>query len=261
MAFTFFYENQINTTTQITPSTGTNTAGFLFDGLVNEVYQSSGDGSDLTTTTLTIEFVSTQNASNIVLQNINLKSFKIYYNSNSANLFSLTSDGVNTGTSEWSNNSTTNLYLQFATNSVKSIIIEATATMISDAEKTIGEMFILDKRYEFIKDPSAKEYKVQINRKEFSHEMSDGGIAVYRIAEKFKTNITRKYIEKSEYDDLKTIWQDGDPIVFCPEPTGTSWNNNIYTVNWIGAFTFEQYIDNYKGNGYRGQIQLREVAT
>src|SRR5210317_1155711 len=134
----FLSLNSVNTTTQITVSTNSNTGRF-FDRRQSEQYISSGDNNDATTTTITIEFTSAQIIDRIALENINWKGFKGYYNSNSANLFSITS--ADTGTMSYTQNSQTNMYFKLADEkSCTSISFEVTTTMSANEEKKCGQI-------------------------------------------------------------------------------------------------------------------------
>jgi len=254
------YANFLNTTTMVSVSTGTDTSSFLFDRESTNSFQSNGDNSDLTTTTLTVNFTSTEIVDRIILQNINLKSFKVYYNSNSANVFSITS--ALTGTTEWTGNSATSLYLILeSAKTIGSLTIEATSTISANEEKKIGELWLTQNLLTFDQNPQAKGYKAETERKEWTHEMSDGGTVIYALSDKFSTRIKRKYVDQDEYDTLKTIHKIWDAIVFVPFPTGTAWNSEIYEVTWVGPFTFETYADNYKENGFTGSIRLQETPN
>jgi hypothetical protein len=48
-------------------------------------------------------------------------------------------------------------------------------------------------------------------------------------------------------------------LVFTPFPTGTSGNGDIFEVNWTGSYDFEQFSSNFKDNGFKGQLRLRET--
>jgi hypothetical protein len=258
MEMEILYKNYYNTTTSVYVSTNTDYAQYLFDREKSQQYQSSGDNSDATTTTIRVDFSAAKNVDRIALQNINLKSFKMYYNSNSANLFSLSS--ALTGTSEWTQNSATSLYLILAaTVSVTSVWIEATATTNANQEKKIGQFWISGQWYQLERNPSAKNFKAKKERKEYKHEMSDGGTATYVVADKYAVDIRLKYWSSTGVSTLEEIHEDYDPLVFVPEPTGTAWDGQIYECNWISDFTFKEYSNNYKGNGFSGRIRLRET--
>lgn len=253
-------DNFVNTTTMITASQGgTSGAGFLFDRKREKQF-GSGDASDATLTTIQIDFDSTLTSiDRIGLENMNFKKFKVYFNSASANLFSLTS--ANTGTSSWTQNSETSLYmiLQSATSFI-SMFIEVSSTMVAAQEKKIGQVWVAQKQFQFSNNPTAKEYKVDIARKEFVHNMSDGGTAIYVISNNWKADIKKTFVNESDHDDLKDIHDDWNPLVFTPFPTGTNWDSRIYACNWVGAWDFDNYSSNIKGNGFQGTIRLREVA-
>lgn len=251
--------NWLNTTTMLTVDTGTASALYLFDRKSTQTWQSIGDNSDATTSTIRIEFTSAKNIDRIVLQNINWKGFRIYYNSNTSNLFSLSST-CPTGTSQWNTNSATSLYLMLAaTTSVSVVTIEVTTTAISNAEKYCGEIWVASQYLQFVDNPSAREYKVSYDRKEYTHEMSDGGTAVYFIQDNYFADIKRTFVDTSEYEELRGLHTLYTPFLFVPFPTGTSWDGKIFEVNWIGDFEFETFSDNYTGNGYSGTMRFRET--
>ena len=258
----FLSLNSVNTTTQITVSTSSNTSRF-FDRRPSEQYTSSGDNDDTTTTTITIEFTSYQDVDRIALENINWKGFKAYYNSNSANLFSLTS--ADTGTAEWTQNSQTNMYMKLeVTVSCTSVIFEITTTAIADQEKKCGQIWVMEQQFALDNNPDAKSYKPKINRKEYAHKMSDGGITTYFINDPFSAQIKLKYVSQTVYDNLKTLYDSKTPFVFVPFPTATNWETNftvarIYEVNWIKAFDFEQFANNLTTLGHKGTIRLAET--
>lgn len=254
----FLYRNYFNTTTMsIVSQGGTSSVSNLIDRRIGKKF-GSGDTSDATTTTISVEFSSAQDVDRIILQNINLKSFLIYYNSNTANKFSVTS--ALTGTTAWSTNSETSLYLMLAaTTSIDSIQIAASTTISANAEKQIGQFWVTRQYMEFDYDPTAKNYKASYDSKEYVHTMSDGGKSMYRVDEKFKSDIKRQYIESTEHDDLKDLYDETDGFVFTPEPTGTSWSNDIWECIWIGDFDLT-WTQNYKGTGFNGTVRLRETA-
>lgn len=255
----FLRANYLNTTTMITVDSGSDSSYALFDHKPTEYFTTSGDNSDLTTCTIRIEFTSAKNIDRIVLQNINWKGFRFYYNSNTANTFTFDSTCPTT-TSEWNQNSATSLFLKPAATTTCTIItFEITTTAIANAEKYCGEMWFSEKLLQLDHNPTAKDYKVKIGRKEYNHEMSDGATAVYYIQDNFSADIKLNYVDSDEYENIKDIHDLNTAFTFVPEPTGTAWNNKIYDVNWIGDFDFEQYATNVKDNGYNGTIRLRET--
>ena len=257
----FLDQNGLNTTTMVFVNNGTDTAQYLFDRDLSTKFQSSGDNSDATTTTIRIDFGTPQNLSRIVLQTLNFKGFKVYYNSNSANL--ITPLNADTSSSWWSGNSDTSKYLMFSTiSSVDSIFIEATTTISANEEKQLSQFWITDKRLVLTDNPTAKDYKPLKKPKQFIHRMSDGGSAVYTIDDKFNTSIKMDYVSTAVHDLIEGLYDDWNPIVFTPFPTGTSWDGKkIYEVNYIGNFEFDQYQHDFKGLGFKGKIKLEETPN
>ncbi len=254
------YMNYLNTTTMITIVSGTSSVSYLYDRGSDLQYQTSGENGDAIVSTIRIEFPTAQNVSRICLENINLKSFKIYHSSNSANL--LTLQNAATNASSWAQNSETSLYLIFATVSASIFTLVATTTIIPNEEKKIGEFWFLNKCYSFENNPQSNDFEPSSYRKEYRHELSDGGVCTYVIQDNFKCNIKRKYVSNSERSSLKTLHQLYNSFVFVPFPTGTAWQDeplSIYAVNWIGDFGFNQYTDNIKGNGFSGSMRLEEL--
>lgn len=259
------YANYLNTTTMIgcysgvTTTIGDTSFANLFDRDSSSQFQTVDVDTNATAATLTIEFDSPKNLTTIVLQNTNLKYLLPYYNSNSANKFSLTVITEGTLTGQWFQNSSTNLYLNFATTTVNSVQIYMAQTFPAVEEKKIGELWLLEKILRFTDNPSAKQFKPKINRKEYDHEMSNGGISTYILAENYSADIQRTFVTETEKNTLKTIYNIWEPIVYLPNPTGTSWDTFIYETNWIGDFEFVEYSDNYRDNGFSGRIRLRET--
>ena len=129
----FCYASYFNTTTMASITSGTTSVANLFDRKNNTFYRSSGFNDDTTATTIRLDLGTSQNINRIVLEGINWKSFKIYHSSNTANTFTLLN--APTTASDWTGNSTTNMYLEFATVAAQIITIDATTTMVANQEK------------------------------------------------------------------------------------------------------------------------------
>lgn len=257
MSMTFYRSNFVNTTTMLTVTTGSTTVANVFDRKYDTQYASSGDASDATTTTLGIVFTTSKNISAIVLENINVKGFRVYYNSNTANTFTLLNG--DTTVSYWSQNSCTSMMLMFATVSVDSVCIDMSTTIIANSEKKVGEVWVLEKYHEFTYNPDSAGYDPSFYRKEYKHEMSDGGIVTYFIQDNYRAKVKRKYVDPSEYATLLAMYRLYDTLTFVPFPTGTSdWDETIYAVNWVGDFDFA-YTTNVPDNGYSGTINIQEI--
>lgn len=253
----FCYPNYLQTTTNVSITSGSTTVANLFDRKSSTYYTSVGLNNDTTACTIRIEFSGTKNVNRLVLENINWKSFVIYYQSNTANKLALLN--APTTTSEWSTNSTTSMLLKFATVSASIFTLAATTTMVANKEKEIGGLWFLEQVYSFTDNPEAKEYDPNIEQKQYKHEMSDGGASVYFIQDNFKANIKRKFVSDTERKSLWSLYTYHSPLVFIPFPTGTSWDGGIWEVNWTDKFDFNQYYQNVKDNGFTGQIKLEET--
>lgn len=259
MKMEFLDQNFINTTTQITVPSGTSTVANVFDRSSAQ-WSSYGQDTDTTAVTMTVAFDATMTVNRVALQNINLKGFKIYYNGTTTN--ALLCDGApDTTTASYTGNSSTNLYFYFSSTAMTSLTIVATSTMVANQEKKIGELWITAQEAQLEYNPSARDYTAKIDRKEFAHEMSDGGQAVYVLSEKFVATIKLEYVSSTLRDSLYDLYTKWDEFVFAPFPTGTSWDGRIYEVNWTGDFDFEAFTDNTYGNGYTGTIRIKETPS
>ena len=256
----FLNSNFFDTTTLASCTTGSTTVSYLFDRDRTTQFQSSGDNDDATTTTFEVVFPSVKEIDRIVLQNINTKSFHLYYDAVTANRFSFTSAG--TGTSAWSQNSATNLYLKLVSiKTISSLHIQMTATIDADEEKKVGELWITSELLTLEHNPNSSQYKPKFDRKEYTHNMSDGGVSHYIVDKSFICNMKLAYQSDSMTSVLLDIYEDADPFVFVPFPTGTSWEGrHIYEVNWVGDYDFLQPSKNdYSDYGWSGSLQLRET--
>jgi len=258
MNMEFLYVNEINTTSMMSVTTGTDTAQYLFDRRPEKQYQSSGDASDSTATTIDITFSETITTDRILLQNMNLKDFTIYYNATTTNQF--VPQNALTATSDWSSNSETSLYLYLSSlTAITSLSIVASATIVSAQEKKIGQLWINSQITQLPNNPDSKGYKAALPRKEFPHSMSDGGTALYVLQENYKADVKLSYQGSTITSALKDLYDLWSPFVVTPFPTGTSWDSKTYEVVWVGVWDFEQYSDNYITNGTKGILRLRET--
>lgn len=252
------YKNIVNTTSLIYVNNGTANVTYLLDRKDDLQFASVGDNDDNTTTTIRVDFTSSENIDHIAISNCNWKSFKIYYNSNSANV--ITPIGMATNTSVWQTNSDTYLYIYFATTACQSVFFEVTATMVANEEKKCGDLYIGKRYLQFDQNPSSKGYKVKIQRKEYVHEMANGGWSMYVLDNSYFADIDLDYVPASMTARFWSLYQEDTEFVFVPFPTGTSWNGQIYEVNWIGEYSFDQPSDNhYSDAGYSGKLKLRET--
>jgi hypothetical protein len=192
--------NYLDTTTLINVSSGTDTSSYLFDRNLVTYYQSSGRNTNTSGVTIGVTFAASKNISRIALQGSNLKDFTIYYNSNTANTFNLTNCA--TTVSDWSQNSSTAIFLKFNTIAVTSVFILCTGTMAGGDEKQIAQFKIMDLNFAFSNNPDIKGYNPKLNVKEVEHEMSDGGITKYTFGDAFQTSIKLEFQSDTMYNHL-----------------------------------------------------------
>ena len=258
MNMEFVYTNYLNTSTMLGVSSGTDSVAYLFDRKTATQYQTSGMTG--VSCNITITLPNTISIDHLILQNINLKQFKVYYNNTTTNLFTLTSAA--TSVSEWSNNSETSLYLYFPTTNVLTCHIQMDNTIVANEEKKVGEIWITKKYLQFDYNPDYKEYQPQLTKKEYVHEMSDGGWVIYSIQNNYQASIKMDYVSYSQTSLLKNLYDEYSAFVFVPFPTGTGWTGElekIYEVNWSGVWNFDKLSFNTRDLGYNGTIALRET--
>lgn len=245
----FLHENLINTTTQFKVDSNTGSVQNLFDKNISKRYNTSGYNSD-TSTNISIEFGSNTVIDHIILQNHNLKGFRAFYNSVTANsLFTITQ------------NSATSTYHSFNTTTVTSVQLQIDTTQTGSTEKSLGE-FMVTRRdvVAFERNPSVENFDPTIARKQIKVEMPDGGIQLYNIKDKYKAKLKFKYITESFRDNLLSVYTTALPFIFVPFPTATGWSGAASEVVWTGPFDFN-YSDNAKSQGYEGQIVLEQTPS
>lgn len=255
----FLSSNYINTTTVVAVDSGTLTVDNLFKRDKTFQYVSESFNNDLTTSSMTINFDSTQTVSRIGLLGMNAKEFNIFYDGLTANTFAITSTSATT-TSQWSTNSETSMYLKMTSVDCTSVTFDFKATQTANSEKAIGYIAIADTQIVFPRVPTSKNWKPKFNPKEVIHKLSDGGIRIHAIDEKFSTSIKFKYIEKSFRDNLKTVWDDKSSFLFTAFGTSTSWDEILFEVVWSGKFDFYEYTQDSKTENFSGSINLNEVS-
>ena len=255
----FINENLINTTTQLSLDSNTVSAANVFSQDSLEQYISDGYNDDLTTTSITITFGTTTQVSKIALLDHNLKDYTLFYNGSTANTFSLTTTGATT-TSDFSANSETSQFLFANTVSVSSITLDMSKTMSANAEKAIGRLIVSDLLLDFERIPSSKNYKPKKDMTSVIHKMSDGGVRMQYVSDKFDVSIKYKHISRSFRDNLKTVYDTRDNFIFVAFPTSTGWDKVIFDCLWVGSFDFFQYSDDATDAGYSGTIRLSEAT-
>jgi hypothetical protein len=249
-------QSYLETTTQIIVSSNTITGEYLIDPEVRRQFISSGDNSDLTTTTIRINFDSTQTIDRIALMENNVKGMNIFYNGVTANTFVLTNP---TTASQFTNNSATNLYLACTPVACTSVTFDLKTTMTANSEKAIGHLYLGANESTFSRLPSAGNYTPIIDAKELIHILSDGGTRRQTVQTKWAVKLKFSYVSETFRSQLYEIYNDFAPKVFVPFGTGTAWDGILFEANWIGDFNFNKYSDDSQGTGFEGSIELKET--
>lgn len=252
----FLSQTYLETTTQISVNSSTVTASNLLNPDVRYQYVSDAFDNDLTTTTLTITFDSTQSVDRIAIMETNAKKINVYYNGATANTFALTNP---TTVSQWTSNSATNLYLSANPVNCTSVTFDIYSTQVANSEKAVGYIYIGSNELTFPRIPNASGYKPVRDPKDVIHELSDGGTRRQLIQTKWSTKLKFQYIDESFRDDLKEVYDTLSPKVFVPFGTGTAWDGILFEANWVGNFDFYQYSVDASSSGFSGTIDLKET--
>lgn len=249
--------NSINTTTQFTTPAGvggTATIVNMFDRDTRTQWQAGNDG-DGTSASFNITFDVTQTVSEIIFRNWNARSFDVT-RYNAGTLITVTGAEISVTA-----NSLTNYYATLATAAVTTITVQIHTTIVADEAKEIGEMLVTRLLYDFASDrlPAAAEYKPAIAKRQIVHEMSDGGVSVYNVKNKFAAEIEMRFVPTATEQTLRSIYDQQDPFNFVPLDTTTGWDGNMAECNWIGDYEFLEFSDNAPANGYTGMVRLRQT--
>lgn len=242
----FHRSNYIDTTTAFTvDAVNTGTVQYLIDKNLKLGFSTVGY-TGATTTTIVASFTANKVISHIFLQNHNLKDFSVYYNGTTTNsLFSTTT------------NSATSTYISFNSVTTQSITLLIRDAITSGQEREIGELVVTERLYQFERNPSIEDFKYRLDRKQIRHVMPDGGVVLFNIRDKYKSDLKLEFFSQTSYNTLFDIFDNADPLYFLPEPTTTAWNGNGYPVVWSGDFDL-RYAINVKSAGYNGKITLEE---
>lgn len=246
----------------MTITSGTLTVSNILTRDLSFQYVTDGFNNDLTTSSITITFDSTQTISRIAMMGMNLKEFNLFYDGVTANAFSFTTTAATT-TSQFSTNSETSMYFKCSTIQSNSITLDMKATQAANAEKAIGLLYLGNLKLDFEttgRNPSADGYNPNYKQKQVVHKMSDGGSRLQTIDEKFNCKLNYKHIDTTFRNALRTVFDTRDSFQFVPFGTSTSWDLIFHHVVWTGGFNFFKYSDNAIQAGFSGDILLKEVT-
>lgn len=244
----FLKQNKYETTTSIKVDSNTGTVDYLMDRRLSLGYASSGYNST-TSTIISIEFGTPVVLSHVLIQNHNLKQFRGFYNSSTANsLFTTTQ------------NSATSSYYSFASVTVSSIQLQMDDTIQGSVEKSVGEFVVSERRLQFERNPSAGNFQPKKSLTRIFHDMPDGGVTAFVISPKFKADLSWRFVSNSMGSILQTVYEEAKPLYFLPYPTTSAWDGQACECLWTNDFDFV-YGENSKTQGQNGSIVLRETAS
>lgn len=252
------YANFLQTTTQVTVTTGTTSVANIFERDLRYQYASENAGTDATTTSMTIRFNETLLVERIALLGMNLKGFEIFYNGLTANTFALTSTS-DTTTLNYASNSATSKYWQVTPVNCTSVTIDMKTTISPNAEKAIGFIAISRVRSDFDKIPTAQGYNPVIIPEQYVQNISDGGKRIHTVSNKFQVSISFENIIETFRNELKSVYDTFDEHIFVAFGTATGWDEILYEVVWPGNFNFYKFSDNFVNAGFSGSIELWEA--
>lgn len=243
----FLGQNLIHSTTLIMVDSASNTVEYLIDRNPSTQYETDGYAST-TATIIGIDFSSPTIITNIMIQHHNLKEFRLFFNSVTANSIGL-----------FTSNSDTSTYTTFASVTVSSVQLQMDSAMTS-AEKAVGQFVLAEKQLVFNRNPEIKSFKPLIDRIQVRHKMADGGITLHNIKDKYKVQMKFTYIEESFYNSLLDIYEAASPVYYVPFPTTSAWLGNAYEMVWSKGFDFK-YATNTRAIGYSGKLILEETSN
>ncbi len=253
-------KNFANTTTQFTVSEETATVANVMMSDPRFQWATSTFTDDATTASMRIAFDVTTAVDRIALVGHNLKTFKIFYNDVTANVFSLES-GAGTSTANFSTNSSTSQYFKVPTAvNCTSITIDMTSTITPNQNKAIGYLVVSEKITSFSgRVPSANNYKPALNTQAVVHQLSDGGTRIQTVEDKWGVKLGFDFLDRTARDELRTIFDDHDEIVFAAFGTTSGWDGLVFPCVWLGGFDFYAFSDNASDSGFSGTLTLVET--
>lgn len=251
MSMLFLRKNELNTTTMVVvDAVNTSTVTYAFDR--KPATQWSTVGYQTTTSTIfSVEFPTATVIDKIFLKGHNLKQFRVFYNSATANTFS-------TPINETTNSATAN-YFTFNTVTVSSVQVQVDRATTTDTEKKIGELYVGSLLLSMERNPPTANYTPEIERKHVIHRMPDGGVSQFITSNRFRTTLRWRHLTDGFVTSLRNIYDTSTSFVFTPFPTTSSWDGDAFEVLWTNDFDFRHSANNFDA-GKGGQIVLEERA-
>lgn len=151
---------------------------------------------------------------------------------------------------------TGNFIMRFPTQTVSTITIAYYGGI------SYGQIILGTERLELPKNPVFTDYKPNINNVNKEYRMSDGGVINYKTVDKFMGQVGLKFVPESTTTELISMYQTNGSYNFCPYPTSTSWDGDIFNCIWSGKYDFKMpSYDNREIPYYNGKILLKETPA
>lgn len=199
-------------------------------------------------------------ASNVIsavfLQKHNFKNFTLHVNS-----VTVTPLNDNTNTSSWNAYTDTSTIVNFATVTAATVDIIVNSTT-SGGDRSLGQFGVINEQYELPHNPAFADYKPVLSGQHIAKKMADKGYVIYKVADKFSADIKLNYVPASATAKLLTMYNTITAWNFCPFPTATAWDGDIWEMNWIGDYQFKQMARNQRKEPlFKGVLKLKETPV
>nr|BDD45349.1 hypothetical protein 25 [Elusimicrobiota bacterium] len=247
----FLSKNYLNADCTVNVSSNDSSKLYAYDQKRNTLWRSSGetDEDNDYSCFYEVEFYNgsdpvSRTVDTFVLQNINLKKFKIqYYNGGGY---------VDIPGAGFINNASASLKIKLSSSITTSKIrLAMDSTIIAGQEKKIGEFWIMQEKLEL------KEVKTSRNRADHSESghyyLASGKLETWNIFDKYNATWTIDFVDDSVYYLLKDIYDAHEEFTFYPDYERNT--NEIYLVQWTGNW---RSTDNPKIQRHSVTMELKE---
>jgi len=226
----FLSKNYINSDDTINVSSGDDYKSYIYDQNKSVQWESSGEtsetGYDTYIEIIFYEGLSTVNRTydTIVLQNINLKKFKLQnYNGSYADI---------SGAS-YTVNADSTVRIKLASSVTGSRIkLLMQSTISSGEEKKVGQFWVMLETYQLQNPRTTRSRQVEVEG-DF-YRLGDGTGEQWSIYEKWNKKYTFKYLSDTQIDELYDIYNEHEEFSFYEDYTRDI--DSIRLVHWIGKF-------------------------
>lgn len=234
----------------------------LLDRDKNNLFEfSGGSTADAPNAKLHVTLPAAVTINTIIMRNINFEHFQISYNGFAIPL-TILPQIYGTAVALWDDWSDSNLVLQFGDLDIHSIDILVHSEASGSDNYEIGAVILAKQAYQLPRNPNFAGYKPKLTGLRIGKKMADGGYRSYQIKEKFSAEISLDCVPGSVSSELRDLYETDMSFNFCPYPTTTAWDGDVWEVNWINDFEFLQPAVNDLGTPlYRGKIKIAETPA